>query len=216
MAKTKLLFLFIAIIGIVVIVGCNSDSVVIDDPIVKDTTYIPDTTKLSGTNILMLIVDYTTNEFVGGKELHFDSTHPSFTITTQYKSPGDFGWIKLYYSEIDELIFWGGIIWHGCGKIEFPTDILMEKDFKISPNDNIEYPVNGFEPVFPVDTHWVNYYPNSTIENAWLSIQGRVKTREYLSAEKVKVYEWQPSVGVGNIADRKWIFFLKKSSNSNL
>ena len=121
MARAKLLFLFVAIIGIATIASCNEDGVIVlDDYIVKDTT---------GTSILMLIVDYTTNEFVGGKELHFDKTHPSFTITTEYKSSGDFSCIKLYYSEIDELIFWGDIIWRGCGEINFPTDILNAEEF---------------------------------------------------------------------------------------
>ena len=81
--------------------------------------------------------------------------------------------------------------------------------------DDFVSPVNGFEPIFPIDTFASAYYPNSTIGHAWASIQDRAKARGYLSAEKVKVYEWQPSVGAVNIADRKWIFFLKKSNINN-
>ena len=204
---TKILTLIVmTMVAMFVFSACNGDNIVNNDnggTTSKDT--IPAS---SGTGILMLIVDYTTNDFVGGKELHFDKKSPSFTITHEYKPAGDFGWMKLYYSEIDELIFHGDIIWMGCGKIEFPTDILNVEEFAQVPTDDLRWPQKGFEPIFPVDTLWNE--PNFTIERAWTSIQGLVKTREYLSAEKVKVYEWQPSVGWGDIADRKWIFFLKK------
>ena len=193
-------FLFLIAAAMLVFVGCSN--------ICDDNPNEPQNP--TGTSILMLIVDYTTNEFVGGKELHFDKKSPTFTITSEYQSPGDFGWIKLYYSEIDELIFHGHIVWKGCGAIEFPTEILKAEKFKKVFTKDLRYPKN-FEPVFPVDTFGIKEYPNSTIEKAWLSIQRLVKTREYLlSAEKVKVYEWQPSVGCGDIADRKWIFFLNK------
>ena len=206
--KQKTLLLSAITVIFTVMLACSGDNIPFGgsgDPDFKD-----DTVKSNGTDILMLIVDYTTNKFVGGKELHFDKKSPTFTITSEYQSPGDFGWIKLYYSEIDELIFHGGIIWMGCGEIEFPTDLLNVEDFEGVPTYDIKWPQNGFESIFPVDTVWLDYFPNSTIEKAWMSIQSSVKAREYLSAEKVKVYEWQPSVGCGDIADRKWIFFLKK------
>jgi len=196
----------ISFVAFFIISGCNDkELIVIDD----------NTSKQNGTDILMLIVDYTTNKFEGGKEMHFDKASSSFTITHEFKSPGDFGWMKLYYSEIDELIFWGHIHWMGCGEIEFPTDILKAEEFVFVPTDDYWLP-KEFEPTFPVDTIWKEYYPNSTIGQAWGSIQGLVKTREYIRSHQdvVKVYEWQPSVGCGDIADRKWIFFLKKNNVS--
>ena len=55
--------------------------------------------------VLMLKVDYTTNTFLGGKELVFFANSDSFSITNEYQPPGDFGYLKLYYEEINELLF---------------------------------------------------------------------------------------------------------------
>ena len=165
-------------------------------------------------NVLMLKVNYLPDEFgyhafEGGYEYSFDNAPNSFTITKEYRSPGDFGHIKLYYSEIDEMLFYGTIVWMGCGKIYYPTYLLPADAFNRVVTKDLVFPANGFENIFPESS----YYPEDGYEAIWLSVQGLVKVREYLQAnpqQKVKLLLYAPSVGCGDPADWDWILFLKK------
>ena len=68
--------------------------------------------------VALLKIDYLTNVFEAGKETEFVQ-NASFTISSTYNPPGDFGSIQLYYQELDEKIFDGTIIWLGSGKGRF-------------------------------------------------------------------------------------------------
>jgi hypothetical protein len=161
----------------------------------------------SDNQILLLKVDYTTNTFEGGKELFFTQPAETFTITSEYKEPGDFGSIKLFYSEIDEPLFYGTIIWMGCGKILYPENWLPVVDFARTITEDYVFPANGFENVF-------NSYGNTLDHRiVWGAVQNVIKAREYLQSnpnQKVKLFFYQPSVGMGDPKDWKWIVFLKK------
>jgi hypothetical protein len=160
---------------------------------------------LTANKVLLLKVDYLKNAFEGGKELTFSQAATSFTITTEYKSPGDFGNIKLTYKELNEKLFDGSIIWMGRGEISFPKNLIEPKHFEAAANYNIVYPV-GFENIFNPNNQTFNYTP------IWLSVHHYQKVREYLTSNpqaKAKIFLYTPSVGVGNPADWDWIIILK-------
>jgi hypothetical protein len=159
-----------------------------------------------GTDILMLKIDYTTHRFEGGTELAFSKSAETFTVTNELVQPVDFGSIKLFYSEINELLFYGTIVWMGCGEILYPENWLPAEDFERT-NDALISPVNGFEDVLNPDNQTCNY------EQVWGYVQHAVKARDYLQAnpsQTVKILFYQPSVGVGDPADWKWIVILTK------
>jgi hypothetical protein len=165
----------------------------------------------SSTQILMLIVDYTTNRFEGGKELTLDGASNTFTITTDYHAPGDFGDIKLYYSEINKMLFYGTIVWRGCGEIEYPENLLPADSFECTLTSDYIFPANGFE-IVSQEGLWRDT-AQSKYSDAWSAVQSVIKAREYLASnpsQKVKIFFYTPSVGAGNPADWKWILFLKK------
>ncbi len=154
-------------------------------------------------------MDYLTNTFEGGYEYSFDNTPESFTMTKDYRSPGDFGYIKLYYSEINEMLFYGTIVWMGCGKMYFPNYLYPAENYDRVETADIVLPINGFENIM----NEFQYEEAPDYELIYSSVQGLVKTREYLQAnpqQKVKLYLYTPSVGVGDPADWDWILFLKK------
>jgi hypothetical protein len=158
-------------------------------------------------HVLMLMVDYTANKFEGGNELRFKENHDTFTVTYDYNPPGDFGDIKLFYSEINEMLFYGTVVWMGCGKIEYPEKLLPADSFPVTLQEDYMIPANGFETVFHEDTRDEEY------NTVWSSVQNVIKVREYLASnpgQKVKIFFYTPSVGLGNPADWKWILFLKK------
>lgn len=158
--------------------------------------------------VLMLKVDYLTNTFEGGKEFTFSNTASTFSIIKQYKPPGDFGYLKLTYQELNEPLFDGSIIWAGSGQINFPKDLLTTNEFDVVTTTDIVRPKNGFENIFDpiVSTHVYDYEP------VWQSIQRLKKVREYLTSNPtatVKIFLYTPSVGLGNPADWDWIVYLK-------
>ncbi|MFA6200013.1 MAG: hypothetical protein WC679_06385 [Bacteroidales bacterium] len=156
--------------------------------------------------LLMLKVDYLTNNFEGGKETIFSEQTSTFTITTQYDSPGDFGNIRLTYQELNEIIFDGSIIWMGRGEMSIPQNILSANQFNRVSTDDFVYPSGGFENVFNPSEEDYDY------SQIWISVQGLVKVREYLNSNpsaSVKIFLYTPSVGVGDPADWDWIIFIK-------
>lgn len=156
--------------------------------------------------VLMLKVDYLTNEFEGGMETTYNVPTSSFTITTQYNSPGDFGNIKLIYQEANQVIFDGSIIWMGKGHIAIPQNILPANQFQRVLTNDIIFPRAGYENVFNPNETEYDY------EQVWASVQGLVKVREYLKSNPnatIKLFLYTPSVGVGNPEDWDWIIFMK-------
>jgi hypothetical protein len=156
--------------------------------------------------VLMLKFDYTTNTFEGGKEFTFAKPATTFTISSQYHAPGDFGSIKLIYQELNETLFDGTIIWMGLGKMNFPANLQPAADFNAVITTDIVHPINGLQNVFNPNNETYDY------TKIWMSIQYLVKVREYLKSnpnESVKIFLYTPGVGVGNPADWYWIIYIK-------
>lgn len=157
-------------------------------------------------NVLVLKVDYNTNQFEGGKELTFTDTSSNMSITNQYVAPGDFGSIKLKYQELNETLFDGTIVWAGLGQVNYPQNLLNANQFDRVMTTDYVTPVSGFENVFNPDNTVYNY-------NAiWTSVQNLVKVRQYLYSKPnatVKIFLYTPSVGLGNPADWDWFIFMK-------
>jgi hypothetical protein len=163
-----------------------------------------------GAKVLMLTVDFQTNTFQGGQEFIFSNNSDTFTIINEYKDPGDFGYLKLYYKEINEMLFYGTIIWAGYGNMEFPQNLLDTNQFqRVITSDSI-VPKNGFEYAFP-DPYGIPDY--SVYKLAWHNVQTLVKTREYLQAnpeQTVKIFLYAPNVGGAGHDGYCWIIYLKR------
>ncbi len=162
--------------------------------------------ELTGNRVLLLKVDYETNAFEGGQELVFETITPTFTVETEYVSPGDFGSIALRYTELDTTLFAGGVVWAGCGAITYPQQWQPANQFVELPQGPPVTPVAGFENVFNPGNQPTDYAP------VWAAVQGRAIVRQYLVANPaatVKMLRYTPSVGVGNPADWDWIVILK-------
>ena len=84
----KIIFILFALF----VFSCDDDS----EPIIQN----------KANKVILLKVDFLTNQFEGGKEFEF-STSESFTISSTYNTPVDFGDIQLYYNELNEKILTG-------------------------------------------------------------------------------------------------------------
>lgn len=155
--------------------------------------------------VLVLKVDYLTNQFEGGTELTFTKSSPNFNIQPVYISPGDFGNISMIYQDINELLFDGSIVWMGKGYIKYPRNFIPANRFEIVLTSDYVIPKNGFENVFNPNNTNYDYSP------IWSSVQSLVKVREYLRSNPnstAKLFLYTPSVGAGNPEDWDWIIFL--------
>ncbi|MFY7957334.1 MAG: hypothetical protein ACOVNT_04420 [Flavobacterium macrobrachii] len=179
---------------ILTLISCSQDN---------DETITPTT---NPNNVLVLKVDYNTNQFEGGKELSFTNTASNMTVTNQYVPPADFGSIKLKYQEINETLFDGTIVWAGLGQMNYPQNLLNANQFDRVMTTDYVTPSAGFENVFNPDNSTYNY---NTI---WTSVQSLVKVRQYLISNPnatVKIFLYTPSVGIGNPAEWDWIIIMK-------
>ncbi len=182
--------------SILLFASCSKDEV-------ENNSFNP---SLTDNKVLLLKVDYLSNKFEGGKEFTFSKPTTTFTITTDYKAPGDFGSIKLTYKELNEKLFDGTIIWMGKGEMNFPTNLIEPKHFEANIyTDDIVTPAS-FENVFNPNNQTYNYAP------IWFNVQHYPKVREYLKSNptaNAKIFLYTPSVGIGNPADWDWIIILK-------
>lgn len=191
--KTKIFCLLM--IGL--LIGCSSG-----DPADPEQT--------PKNKVLLLKVDYTSEVFEGGKEFHFPEPSEAFTIAERYEPPGDFGIVELRYEEINEVLFFGTIVWMGLGEMSFPANIRPPEQFALVETEDYVSPGKGFENIFdPYDQQEENF----DYTEIWASVQNLVKVREYLDSnpnQKVKIFLYAPSVGVGNPLDWDWFIFMKK------
>jgi hypothetical protein len=189
--KTKILS-FTAII--LTLISCSNDNEETNTPTTNPNT------------ILVLKVDYNTNQFEGGKELSFPNTTSNMTLTNQYVAPSDFGSVKIIYQELNETLFDGTIVWSGLGQMNYPQNLLNANQFDTVMTTDYVTPSAGFENVFNPDNTTYSY------NEVWTSVQSLVKVRQYLNSNpnaSVKLFLYTPSVGIGNPAEWDWIIFMK-------
>ena len=160
--------------------------------------------------VLLLKVDFTTTELEGAKEFIFEENTEEFTIASDYQAPGDFGNIKLYYEQLDALIFDGSIIWAGTGEISHPEVLTNPEDL-----NSLETPV-----AFPSNALFENlmydefaYYPDD-IDYAviWDAIDNLELVSEYRADNPngaINVFLYTPSVGIGNPLEWDYFIILK-------
>lgn len=175
----------------------------------NDSEAEQETQELSN-KILMLQVDFTSNTFEGGKEYEFNTSEEDFTISTDYMPPGDFGNIKLYYEELNEMLFDGSIIWMGDGVRAFPESLNAPDTYQVNTNPVTMPSINDFG---TVDYTEYSYYPEqidySSIWNAIANLQVVTEFRNSNPNGEIQLFLYTPSVGVVDYEQADWIIFLK-------
>lgn len=164
---------------------------------------------VTSNNVVLLKVDYLTNKFEAGKVLNFPESE-NFTISSIYKAPGDFGSIALYYSELNEKLFEGTIIWMGTGEMSYPSKMDVPKKFSKTSNNLTMPSIDVFE---YVKFNEFSYIPDTIdYESIWQSIDNLKIVKSYRnsnSSEKIHLFLYTPSVGVGNPEDWDWFVILR-------
>lgn len=147
-----------------------------------------------------------TYNFEGGNEQFINSKitdSDTIPITVNYKAPGDFGNIALYYQPTNDLLFDGSIIWMGTGTIKYPKTFKSAGSYPLLDNPIDKPDDSRFNSIFGK--------PPSDYSLIWNSV-GKLKiVSDYLkSNKKIGLFLYTPSVGIGNPYEWDWFVFMNK------
>jgi hypothetical protein len=157
------------------------------------------------TEVLILELDYQTMSFLGGVEMEVDRPSKavdSLPILVNYISSGDFGNITLYYSNEDNAIFDGSIVWNGTGEMTLPEDIEAPENFSLLP-ETLNFPDES-------RFQFIHYKPEDLdLETLWSGMADLQITWQYLNeGSNIGIFLYTPSVGVGDPNDWRWFIFM--------
>ena len=157
-------------------------------------------------SVLLLRVDYLTYAFEGGATVNLTgqtAAGDSLPIHVDFREPGDFGNLSLYYQPTSDTLFNGGVIWMGKGDITFPHSFTVAGNYAVRPVAEPMPDTNRFQKIFSVSG--LDY------SRLWAAIDKLQATSCYLDAgKKIGVFLYTPSVGVGNPADWDWFVIMSK------
>lgn len=162
-------------------------------------------------DILISKVDYLTFQYrgfyamnVSGK-VENDSLIP---IIAEYKSPGDFGSIKLYYNTTKNLLLDGTIIWMGKGELSFPESFRAG----LQESEGLPYPGNNRFALLDESGTYVESGGDFPHQRIWESVSHQKEFQHYYenSSKKIAIYLYTPSVGEGNPADWYYLVYTEQ------
>ena len=162
-------------------------------------------------HILISKVDYLTFKYKGFYALNVTNKLNSgneIPFLSQYQSPSDFGYIKLFYRNTNNLLMDGDIIWAGCGHLNFPNNFRAGL-----PMDNgLPYPGQSRISFINDGGHYETVTDESELQYIWQSVSQQKEFQHYYgnSSKKVAVYLYTPSVGIGNPADAYYLVFTEQ------
>lgn len=162
-------------------------------------------------HILISKVDYLTFRYKGFYALNVTDKLNSgreIPFVADYQSPGDFGYIKLFYRNTNNLLMDGTIIWSGCGELNFPESFRAGQRF----SNSLPYPGQSRIAFINEEGHYTTVSDDTELQRIWHTLSRQKEFRHYFgrTSKKVAVYLYTPSVGVGNPADAYYLVFTEQ------
>lgn len=162
-------------------------------------------------HILISKVDYLTFRYKGFYALNVTDKLNSgreIPFVADYQSPGDFGYIKLFYRNTNNLLMDGTIIWSGCGELNFPESFRAGQRL----SNVLPYPGQSRIAFINEEGHYTTVSDDTELQRIWHTLSRQKEFRHYFgnTSKKVAVYLYTPSVGVGNPADAYYLVFTEQ------
>ena len=162
-------------------------------------------------HILISKVDYLTFRYKGFYALNVTdklNTGNEIPFVADYRSPGDFGYIKLYYRNTNNLLMDGTIIWSGCGELNFPESFRAGQRL----SNVLPYPGQSRIAFINEEGHYTTVSDDTELQRIWHTLSRQKEFRHYFgrTSKKIAVYLYTPSVGVGNPADAYYLVFTEQ------
>jgi hypothetical protein len=162
-------------------------------------------------HILISKVDYLTFRYKGFYALNVTNKLNSgneIPFVSECQAPSDFGYIKLFYRNTNNLLIDGTIIWSGCGELRFPDQFRAGL-----PMDNgLPYPGQSRIAFINNSGQYETVTNETELQYIWQSVSRQKEFQHYYnnSHKKVAVYLYTPSVGIGNPADAYYLVFTEQ------
>ena len=162
-------------------------------------------------DILICKVDYLTFRYKGFYALNVSGKTNNgdlIPITSEYMSPGDFGFIKLYYRNTGNLLLDGTIVWSGCGALSFPESFRAGLPLQ----EAISFPGTEHFARLGEDGQYVETVNEWEMKHIWQSVSYQKEFQHYFSnsTKKVAVYLYAPSVGLFNPYEAYYLVFVEQ------
>ena len=162
-------------------------------------------------DILICKVDYLTFQYKGFYALNVSGKTNNgdlIPITSECMSRGDFGFIKLYYRDQNNLLLDGTIVWNGCGKLSFP------ESFRAGLPEKEAIPFPGIEHFARLSEggQYVETADEWEMKHIWQSVSYQKEFQHYFSnaTKKAAVYLYAPSVGLFNPYEAYYLVFVEQ------
>ncbi len=162
-------------------------------------------------HILISKVDYLTFRYKGFYALKVTdklNKGDEIPFVSDYHAPSDFGYIKLYYRNTDNLLMDGSIVWSGCGALTFPDHFRAG----LPMDAGLPYPGQSRFAYINDGGHYETVTDEEELKYIWKSVSKQKEFQHYYanSSKKVAVYLYTPSVGVGDPADAYYLVFTEQ------
>lgn len=162
-------------------------------------------------HILICKVDYTTLGYQGYYAMNVSgkiNKGDTIPFVSEFVSPGDIGRIKLFYNTKDNLLFEGGIVWSGLGKLIFPESFCAGEKLA----DTLPYP--GQERIGFINENgaYTAVESDDQLQSIWNTVSSQKEFRHYYanSSKKVAVYLYTPTVGMTDFSVASFIVFVEQ------
>lgn len=157
-------------------------------------------------SVLVLLVDYNTTTFQGGKELLFPEQTEGFSIQYEQDTLVP-AYVKLRYTELNELLFYVvTFVATTDSGIVYPGRFLPASSFAISGLEEIDYPENGFYDIYNPENEAYDY------DTLWNAVKDVELVQNYLSknpTQRIQLFLFKTTDTPDN-RFWKWVLFLKK------
>lgn len=163
-------------------------------------------------DILICKVDYLTFRYKGFCALNVSGKTNDgelIPIISEYQSPGDFGFIKLYYRDTGNLLLDGTIVWSGCGQLAFPESFRAGL---LQIQESSPFPGTKYFSRLGEDGQYAETVNEWEMKHIWQSVSYQKEFQHYFgnSTKKVVVYLYAPSVGLFNPYVAYYLVFVEQ------
>jgi hypothetical protein len=159
--------------------------------------------------VAVLAVDFTTNAFLGGYTLPVAGGAEAFELAAEYTAPGDFGSVAIREKGSGTLLFAGGIVWMGSGRMTYPETMHAPGSFASATGREGDLPPLTLFDYSGGDAPLAGKTDLATVMEAVGGLQA--VRRAVASAPDAPVYAtlYARSVGAGDPTEWYWLIFVR-------
>lgn len=154
--------------------------------------------------VLILKVDFLTHQFEGAIERKVSSPYSSsdsIPLGVDFKVPGDFGHIKVWYEPNSDSLFSGSVIALGEGQLDYPN-VKPASQFTRNSSPLPMPDTTNFRHLIP---NWYNQ--NVKLDSIWNDLANLDVVAQYLGSDsEIAYFLYTPGVWTGDPAT--WDYYL--------